>query len=125
MTALPAEGVIVSADPRLLRRLIRNLLENARRYGAGSPIEVEVRSVAAAVELDVLDRGPGVAEAERERIFEPFYRMPGVREREGSVGLGLSLARQIAERQEGSIVCLPRDGGGSRFRVCLPASRTA
>ena len=125
MTASPAQGLIVSADARLLRRLIRNLLENARRYGRGSPVEVEIRSIAAAVELDVLDRGPGIPEAERERIFEPFYRLPGVREREGGVGLGLSLARQIAERQGGSILCLPRDGGGSRFRVCWPASPNA
>lgn len=121
MTVSPGGGLVVSADARLLRRLIRNLLENARRHGGGSPVEVEIRSVASLVELDVLDRGPGVPEVERARIFEPFYRLRGAREREGGVGLGLSLARQIAEAHGGSIACLPREGGGSRFRLCWPA----
>lgn len=115
-------GIVLPADPRLLRRLIRNLLENAKRHGGGSRVEVAIRSTAATIELDVLDSGPGVPEAERERIFEPFYRQPGTREREGSVGLGLSLARQIAERHGGAIACLPRAGSGSCFRVTLPAA---
>ena len=123
MSASPGQGVIVAADARLLRRLIRNLLENARRYGGGSPVEVEIRVTAAVVELDVLDRGPGVPETERERIFEPFFRLRGVRERDGGTGLGLSLARQIAEAHGGAIACLPREGGGSRFRARLPAVR--
>jgi signal transduction histidine kinase len=125
ITTFPAEGAQVSADPRLLRRLIRNLLENAKRYGAGSPVDVALRSTAAAMEIDVLDRGPGVPPAEREHIFEPFYRPPGTRERDGSVGLGLSLTRQIAKRHGGTVVCLPRDGGGSCFRISLPRSRGA
>jgi signal transduction histidine kinase len=125
MTASPGQGVIVAADARLLRRLIRNLLENARRYGGGSPVEVEIRVTAALVELDVLDRGPGVPETDRERIFEPFHRLRGARERDGGTGLGLSLARQIAASQGGSISCLPREGGGSRFRVRLQAEREA
>lgn len=120
ITTIPGESGQVSADPRLLRRLIRNLLENAKRHGAGSPIEVDIRRTPGAIELDVLDRGPGVPPAERERIFEPFYRQPGARERDGSVGLGLSLTRQIATRHGGTVVCLSRDGGGSNFRVTLP-----
>lgn len=119
ITAIPGEGAQVSGDPRLLRRLIRNLLENAKRYGAGFPIDVAIRATAAAIEIDILDRGPGVPPAERERIFEPFHRLPGARERDGSVGLGLSLTRQIAKRHGGTVTCLPRDGGGSCFRVSL------
>ncbi len=119
--ALDGETVTLRGEPRLLRRLIRNLLENARRHGAGSPIEVSVaRSAHGGAELRVCDRGPGVPEAERERIFEPFYRPAGAREREGGVGLGLALVRQIARRHGGDATCLARDGGGSCFAVLLP-----
>ena len=69
----------------------------------------------------VSDRGPGVPVALRERIFEPFYRLPGHAEKAGGVGLGLSLVRQIAERQGGSVRCEARDGGGSCFVLSLPA----
>jgi signal transduction histidine kinase len=61
-----------------------------------------------------------VPEAEREWIFEPFYRPAGAREREGGVGLGLALVRQIARRHGGDATCLARDGGGSCFAVLLP-----
>jgi signal transduction histidine kinase len=61
-----------------------------------------------------------VPEAERERIFEPFHRPAGAREREGGVGLGLALVRQIARRHGGDATCLARDGGGSCFAVLLP-----
>jgi len=110
----------VAGDERLLRRALRNLLENARRYGAGE-IEVFVEREAAAVRVRVCDRGPGVPEAYRERIFEAFFRLPGHAEREGGVGLGLSLVRQIAERHGGSVRCDARDGGGSCFVITLPA----
>lgn len=110
----------VSGDERLLRRALRNLLENARRYGAGE-IEVFVEREAAAARLRVCDRGPGVPEAYRERIFEAFFRLPGHAEREGGVGLGLSLVRQIVERHGGSVRCEARDGGGSCFVLTLPA----
>jgi signal transduction histidine kinase len=110
----------VSGDERLLRRALRNLLENARRYGAGE-IEVFVERVGAAARLRVCDRGPGVPEAFRERIFEAFFRLPGHAEREGGAGLGLSLVKQIAERHGGSVRCEARDGGGSCFVITLPA----
>jgi signal transduction histidine kinase len=115
--ALPADAATVTGDPRLLRRLVRNLLENARRHGAGSPIEVVLRAAGAASSFEVLDRGPGVPEAERERIFEPFHRVAGHGEAAGGVGLGLALVRQIAARHGATVRCLPREGGGSRFVV--------
>jgi signal transduction histidine kinase len=120
--ALEGEPVMVAGDPRLLRRMIRNLLENARRYGNGTAIDVMVgkRPGGGAV-LRVCDRGPGVPEGERERIFAPFYRLAGAAERAGGVGLGLALVRQIARKHGGDATCLPRAGGGSCFEVVLPA----
>lgn len=121
---VPADGqtVQVAGDERLLRRALRNLLENAQRYG-GAEIAVHVqRAAGGRAEVSVCDRGPGVPEAYRERIFEAFFRLPGHAEREGGVGLGLSLVRQIAERHGGSVRCEPRDGGGSCFRLSLPAA---
>lgn len=111
----------VPGDERLLRRALRNLLENARRYGGGE-IEAQVRTVAAGVELRVCDRGPGVPEAYRERIFEAFFRLPGHAEKAGGVGLGLSLVRQIAQRHHGSVRCEAREGGGSCFVMTLPTA---
>lgn len=113
---------LVSGDARLLRRMIRNLLENAVRYGEGKPVEVLLKSAPAGTTLSVCDRGPGVREAERERIFEPFYRADGASERHGGVGLGLALARSIATRHGAQLRCEPRSGGGSCFVVGFSAS---
>ena len=103
-----AEGasMFVRGDARLLRRMIRNLLENAKRHGA-PPVTLTVRGD----RLSVCDAGAGVPEADRERVFEPFYR--GAR---GS-GLGLSIVRQIARRHGGDVRC-----EGSCFVVSLRAS---
>lgn len=128
-----ASPALVQGHARLLRRVLRNLLENARRYGkpqaAGQADEPDVRLRIAApdpgapgrVVLWVEDRGAGVPAAQRERIFEPFYRLPGASEREGGVGLGLSLVRTIVERHGGQVRCEDRPGGGARFVVELPA----
>ena len=75
--------------------------------------------------MRVCDRGPGVPEAMRERIFEPFFRLPGHAEQAGGVGLGLSLVKQIAERHGGSVRCEAREGGGSCFVIELPATNSA
>jgi signal transduction histidine kinase len=109
----------VIGEERLLRRALRNLLENARRYG-GREVEVIVRSRAGQAEVRVCDRGAGVPEAMRERIFESFFRLPGHAEQAGGVGLGLSLVKQIARRHDGDVRCEGRDGGGSCFVLSLP-----
>jgi signal transduction histidine kinase len=121
---LDPHSIVVPGMAKLLRRLLRNLLENARRYGT-SDIEVQLSNVTEKnrdwVRLCVCDRGPGVPPDLRERIFEPFYRLPGASECEGGVGLGLSLVRSIVHRHGGHVHCEDRVGGGAQFVVMLPA----
>ncbi|NDP61462.1 MAG: HAMP domain-containing protein [Polaromonas sp.] len=119
-------SLTLQGSPRLLRRLIRNLLENARRYTHGD-ITLELAQTGAGKQqkaiIRVHDRGPGVPADQRERIFEPFYRLPGASEREGGVGLGLALVKSIAERHGGTVRCEARPGGGASFIVELPVGR--
>ncbi len=110
-------------NERLLRRALRNLLENAHRYGDG---EIQAQVIAEAdggLRLCISDRGAGVPADLRERIFEPYFRLPGHAEREGGVGLGLSLVRQIAQLHGGETRCEGREGGGSCFVISLPPAR--
>ncbi|MDP3309696.1 MAG: ATP-binding protein, partial [Polaromonas sp.] len=122
-TAAQTHSLTVQGSPRLLRRLIRNLLENARRYGTGE-ISLELSQSGMGTQervvIRVNDRGPGVPVNQRERIFEPFYRLPGASEREGGVGLGLALVKSITERHGGTVRCENRPGGGASFVVELP-----
>ena len=118
--ALSAPPLVLRGETKLLRRMVRNLLENAACHGA-APIEVTLDAPETGLlRLDVCDHGAGIPEAEAELIFTPFYRRAGASEADGGVGLGLSLARQIARRHGGDLVCLPRAGGGCCFRATLP-----
>jgi len=112
--------VSIAGDPALLRRLLRNLLENARVHGGGA-VEVRVEPHANGARIVVEDAGPGVPAAERERIFEAFHRGRDLAQPAG-YGLGLSIVRQIARVHGGEVRCEARDGGGSRFVVLLPAA---
>jgi signal transduction histidine kinase len=132
---------MLQGDARLLRRLLRNLLENARRYGAAASsvtpaTEASDAESGVVLTLDqfsqggvlharvtVDDRGPGVPEAMRQRIFEPFFRLAGASERDGGVGLGLALVQTIARQHGGTVRCEGRPGGGARFVVELPTDR--
>ncbi len=117
--------VTITGDQRLLRRLFRNLLENAARYGGDEPANVIVKANRKDVLVSVCDRGPGIAKAEQEKIFEPFYRLKSHPESSGGVGLGLALVRQIAEKHGGAARCVSRPGGGSCFEVSLPATQAS
>jgi signal transduction histidine kinase len=111
-------SVVVEGVAKLLRRAVRNLLENARRYSSGD-VTVELRTSGGYAELRVSDQGPGVPPAERERIFEPFYRLPGASERHGGVGLGLALVRSIALRHHGSVHCEDAQGAQGAVGACF------
>jgi two-component system, OmpR family, sensor histidine kinase KdpD len=113
-------------------RILANLLENACKYAPpGSPVDFTVKREAGAsasgtptgdvLAFRVADRGPGVAAEERTRIFAPFYRPHAAQADAGSMGLGLAIARGLAEAQHGSLVYEPRAGGGSVFSLRLPA----
>jgi signal transduction histidine kinase len=111
-------SMLVQGEARLLRRLVRNLLENAARHGR-PPIRVELHRKGPIGFLDVIDAGQGVPESEREHIFTPFHRLGG--EAKGS-GLGLPLVRQIARLHGGDAIVAPGVKDASRFRVVLPVA---
>jgi two-component system, OmpR family, sensor kinase len=132
----PAESIQVQGVPKLLRRALRNLLENAQRYGHGQATEpnaaitAQILLPAAAangqagrrVEIRVCDCGPGVPEDARERIFEPFYRLPNASEDAGGVGLGLALVKSIALKHGASVRCEAGNPHGACFVLALPRS---
>ena len=103
-------------------RVLANLLENAAKYSpAGTPIDLAVRREGAWLSFAVSDRGPGVPARERARIFEPFYRPPGLPPDVAGAGLGLAIARAITAAQEGTLDVADREGGGSVFTMRVPA----
>jgi len=119
-TSIPAEVPLIPMDAVLLQQVFVNLLENAIRYTpARSPLEIEARPAPGAVIVEVRDEGPGVSEAERERLFERFVR--GSQERgDGGVGLGLTICRAIVEAHGGSIGIHNREVRGALVRMELP-----
>lgn len=110
----------VRGDARLLRRLLRNLLENAKRHGI-PPTQVRVTRANGAAVVTVWDNGPGPLQSEFEKVFKPFYRSSSSRTGVGT-GLGLALVRQIAQRHGGDAKCVIADDGRSRFTVTLAQS---
>ena len=104
-------------------RIVSNLVDNAFKYSpAGESIELTGGVEGDIVVFRVKDRGTGVPPAERERLFTPFYRAPGMKADGQSTGLGLSIARRLAEAQAGTLTYIERDGGGAIFELRLPAA---
>jgi signal transduction histidine kinase len=115
---LDGVSAVLDGDPRLLRRLLRNLLENAHRHGV-PPAHVLIACANGQATLRVWDNGPGVPDSEFERVFEPFFRRRGTLDNSGA-GLGLALVRQIARRHGGEARCVLMKDGRSCFEVTLP-----
>ncbi len=105
--------------PVALRRVFENLLDNALRYGEEAGVTLRQADGRAEVRID--DRGPGIPESLRERVFDPFFRVEASRSRDtGGSGLGLAVVRAIVQRHDGEIALDDRPGGGLRVRVVLP-----
>lgn len=115
---LEGTPAIVKGDPRLLLRLMRNLLDNAARHGL-PPVQVRLQATEGRAEFIVSDHGAGLPSDECERVFEPFYRGEAARNRAGT-GLGLALARQIARRHHGELACRREPDGRFAFVLSIP-----
>jgi signal transduction histidine kinase len=113
-------GLTVEADEGLLSRALDNLLDNARKYGKGSAVEVAVSRKDGQVVIAVRDRGPGIPPQDLGRVFEPFFRGEGAPGLAAGFGLGLALARRVAEAHGGDARAQNAEGGGARVELALP-----
>ncbi len=124
---IPAEVCAVSADRDAFEQAVLNLIDNALKYAGGSPeFEVELVRDGRSCRIRVLDRGPGVPSAQRQRIFEKFHRVDdSLTTSQPGSGLGLSIARQLLRDMGGDLTCSERSGGGCCFEILLPCERKA
>lgn len=132
LATLDADAITMVGSSKLLRRLLRNLIENANKYAKRDSsvqqgqqqveVSLKLKKIDAEdwVEIQVDDDGPGVPEDQRTLIFEPFYRMRGASEKDGGVGLGLALVQSISKRHGGFAQCQESPRGGARFTVRMP-----
>ena len=119
-----AEDVIVTGDPMLLQIVVNNLLENALKYSPKeAAVKISLKVIAAFAELKVIDNGPGIAAADKKKVFEKFYRLGNeATKRAKGTGLGLYLCKKIVIRHEGSVLITDNPQGGSIFTVQLKAT---
>jgi two-component system, OmpR family, sensor histidine kinase KdpD len=118
---LPEELPVLVTDETLMRQVLVNLLRNAARFDPDGRILVDARAGGGFVELRVVDHGPGIPEAERRRLFEPYHRSRTRIQSDGS-GLGLVISRGFVEANGGTIRVEPTPGGGATFIVALPVT---
>jgi signal transduction histidine kinase len=112
-------NIMVKGDAVALKRILTNLIENACRYAGSCKLALEAHGDH--VDINVLDHGPGLPPAALEAVFEPFYRLEESRNRDtGGTGLGLSVARALAEAQGGSLTLSNRPEGGLEAKLTLP-----
>ena len=121
VSELAADLPLISAEPMLLEQVLVNLLENAKRYAGADPaISVYAKAAESAVVVQVADDGPGIAEHEREKVFEKFYRGGHTTKGDGGVGLGLTICRAIIRAHGGKIAVRERAGGGTLVEFTVP-----
>jgi two-component system sensor histidine kinase KdpD len=119
---LAADLPLISMDALLMEQVIVNLLENALRYAPGdSPIELRAAMGNREALIEVADRGPGIPEGERERVFQRFHRLDRGGVNTQGIGLGLTICRAVVSAHGGRIWVEGREGGGALFRIALPA----
>lgn len=119
-----APQVCVRGAPDLLWRAVENVVRNAVKHGgAGGRVELQLRADAQSVHVDVLDRGPGVAQADLPDLFRPFFRANPVKNNVDGHGLGLAIAERVVHAHGGAIVVRNRDGGGLHVAITLPLAR--
>jgi two-component system sensor histidine kinase KdpD len=111
----------VHTDPVLVERVLANLVDNALLHGAGRAVQISVGTVAGRVDVRVVDHGPGIRVADRERVFQPFQRLGDTDNRSG-VGLGLAVSRGFAEAVGGELDLEDTPGGGCTMVLRLPAT---
>lgn len=120
---LPADATLVRLRPTSARRALRNVIENALRYGEKADIRIETSAGLAHVLIE--DQGPGIPQADLEKVFDPFVRLETSRSREtGGMGLGLSIVRTIIRAHGGETTLVNRPQGGLSVRVSLPIAET-
>jgi len=121
VSEIAADLPLISAEPVLLEQVLVNLLENATRYAGSDPeIAVHARAAGGSVLVQVEDNGPGIAEHEREKVFEKFYRGQQAPKGDGGVGLGLTICRSIIRAHGGKIGVRERAGGGTLVEFTVP-----
>jgi two-component system sensor histidine kinase KdpD len=122
---LPREVLLVSVDPVLMEQAIHNVLDNvAVHTPAGTPVDVRVTTTLREIDVEVADRGPGIPQAEMERIFERFYRGASASGKE-TTGLGLAIVRAILRSHGGVARAEAREGGGASFHLVFPRGEDA
>jgi signal transduction histidine kinase len=119
VTMNPAQRFVSECRPNVLKRALTNLIENAVKYGKTAHVAINATSTW--IEITIDDEGPGIPESELKRVFEPFYRLEGSRNREtGGVGLGLAIALSAVQAHGGELVLSNLASGGLRALVRLP-----
>ncbi|MHA3704027.1 ATP-binding protein [Jatrophihabitans sp. YIM 134969] len=122
---VPPDLPAVQADPALLERVVANLLENAARHAAGSPLRIAASVHGERVEIRVVDNGPGIPERDRERVFQPFQRRDDRSNSDGvGVGLGLAVVQGFVDAMGGAVTLDDTPGGGLTAVVALPVAET-
>jgi signal transduction histidine kinase len=115
------EPLSIIGNRLMLKRMLTNLLDNSMKYAQGAAPEITISKVKEFAVINVMDRGPGIGELDKERLFDPFYRGAGNGDTTG-YGLGLALVSKITQRHGGSAAYHSREDGGANFEIRLPVN---